>query len=1038
MEVDTPRISLKVLRGTTDGADCANCPLSVFGKPNKPVVAIGPEDPAFLIVGEGPGRYEVMRSEPFVGPSGEVVNKMLGKIGRTRSEVWITNATLCFPNDAPEGVRQQAANACRPRLLAELQRFAGKPILTLGAVAAREVIPKETLDAIDPPDAPKAIRKAQKLRQEPTLKNAIARRKSINKIAERRLKKMIKHLRTQLITEAKVKHRARPDEIYLQHEVARVQAKLEMKAREDAIKEHELKAKERELKRKIAAAQPKKPRKPKKAKISDIAGALFDVDVDGTGIRSVIPAIHPAAILRGGGASIGGSHTPDMAFINLIYDALKINALARGKDIRLKLNVEYELVDQERAIDLFLDIYRDAVAEGAMSIDLETYVDDSERHSALMAYMANIRVIGIATKKKAVSLAWELLPSWCQSILQLLLINVETTYHNGLYDRTVLRRYGFIFGDRWFDTLLAHHAAFPGNAHRLQTVASQFFGVSPWKSEFRNAEETPEKLAIYNANDTGATHALRGPLSAAIVKKKTHKVFSLDMQMSDVASEMHLAGMPVDREINSELLATFSKNVEESRRAVEDIARDPKLREQVWHYLALQEASKKRKLDPDDFEERYNIRLAKIKLDPDWKWKIGSGKHIAALLQAMSISMPALTASGQISTQKEVLESLTDYPVVRDILTFRENDKLRSTFVWQMFDRFDPKTGELICHGFCDENDRAHPIWVIHKISGRWASSWPVVSNVPKDKWKKVLEAALDLLMTACGARGIVIPDRKDIKGKSYPFELDGFRYRMAKLDGSISKCVRPNLRRQIKVRPGRKLVGFDFGQIEARVIALISGDAFLCEVFADPTRDIHIECARIIWAFFDTLDEDTRKQLRENVKNIEYGAMYMAQLETLHKTMLKAGNMIRIEDLDVAIKKLLKRMAGVVKWQHSTIAMASMPPYEIRDFVLGRFRTWPLGQAEGPEAVNFGVQTTAASIMNTGMARFFPRLQQEFKEAYVIAQVHDAAYTECWEDDAEAIAKLKQECFATEIERNGLMIPFPIEVKIGDDWSQV
>lgn len=1030
---------LPVIRGSIDGADCESCPLSIAGLPSKPVVAIGPEDPAFIVVGEGPGKFEQVRGEPLVGPTGQVVMQILGKIGRRRDEVWLTNATLCMPaSGQDETVRERAAQACSGRLKAELARMPGKPIFSLGAVAARALIPKETLDAIEPPDAPKAIRKAQKLRQQPTLKNAIARRKMINKLAESQLKKLIRHLRTSLITEHKVRHRARPSENYLQQEIARVQGKLEVKARENAIKLVELRAKERELKKKADAAnpKPKKPKKPKRAKITDICGTLFDVDVDGSGVRPLIPGIHPAAILRGGGASIGGSHTPDMAFVNLVYDALKINSLSRGKDIRLKLDIDYELFDQARAVELFMAVYRSAIAEGAVSIDLETYVDDPDRHHALMAYMARIRVIGFSTDEMSISLDWDLLPPFVHSLIQVLLAETETTYHNGLYDRTVLRNYGFLMGPKWFDTLLAHHAAFPGNAHRLQVVAAQFYGVTPWKSEFRNAEETPEKLAIYNARDTGATHALRGPLINAMSKTKTRQVFDLDLAMSDVASHMHLAGMPVDREVNSDLLATFSRNVEESRRHVEDIARDPKLRERVWHHLAVQEAVKKRKLDPDDLEQRYQIRLAAMKNDPDWKWKIGSGRHIAALLQAMDVALVAVTASGQISTQKEVLESLTDVEVVRDILTHRENDKLNSTFVWGMFDRFDAKTGEILCHGFCDLFDRAHPIWTIHKISGRWASSWPVVSNVPKDKWKKVVEHALTILLAKCADRGIAIPDRKDIQGKLFPFELDGQRYRMAKLDGSISKLVRPNLRRQIRARKGRKLVGFDFAQVEARVIALISGDPFLCAIFAE-NRDPHIECARIIWQNFDKLDEDTRKQLRENVKNIEYGAMYMAQLETLHKTMLKAGNMIRIEDLAVAIKKLLHAMAGVVAWQQATIRMASVPPYEIKSHVRGRRRVWPMGQAEGPEAVNAGVQFTASDLMNEGMMKFFPRLL-EYKEAYAIAQIHDAAVFDVWEDDAHAIAKDIGECFSTEIERDGRRIPFPVEVRIGDDWSQV
>lgn len=899
----------------------------------------------------------------------------------------------------------------------------GKPILTLGAVAARALIPQAVLDAIEPPDAPKAIKKAQKLRQQPTLKQAAARRKAINKITQRRLAKMIEHHRKALITEAKVKHRRRPDEAYLQREVARVQAKLELKARGDAIREYDTKAAERELKKLAKAAQPKKkPKKPKQVKITDIASTLFDVDVDGSGVRPLIPGIHPAALLRGGGASIGGSHTPDMAFVNLVYDAGKVDALARGKDIRLALNVAYELEDATRAFELFLEVYRDALIEDAVSIDLETYVDDPDRHHALMAYVAKIKVIGLATKRYAYSLAWELLPPICHTLLQLLIHRVETTYHNGLYDRTVLRAYGFAMGSRWFDTLLAHHAAFPGNSHKLQHVTAQFYGVEPWKSEFRNAEETPDKLAIYNAKDTGSTHANRAPLIVHLKRTNTEAVYELDKKMSDIASGMHLAGMPVDRDVNNELLVQFSKTIRESKQQVEDIARDPKLREQVWHHLAVQQARKKRKLDPDDYEERYQMRLSAMRLDPDWKWKIGSGKHIAALLLAMGVGLFQTTEGGDVSTKKDVLESLTDVPIVRDILAYREASKLHSTFVEPIFDRKD-KFGNIEVYGFADENDRIHPIWNVHRISGRWASQWPVVSNVPKDKWKKLLGEMLAIVA------GATLPDKGSL------VLPDGTIVRKNK-DGSVSKMIRPNLRRQIRARKGRKLVGFDFEQIEARVIALISGDPYLCSIFAEG-KDIHIENARIIFPGFDGLDPDTRKQLREQGKPIGYGAMYLAQIETLHKQLLKEGFNIKLADLTLAINRLMNAMAGVVRWQHQTVARASQPPYEVRDFVLGRRRVWPMGQVEGTEAVNFGVQTAAASIMNTGMARMAERLPN-YREAYAIAQIHDACVFECWEDDAEALIRDINECYTQSFERDGRTITFPVQAKIGDDWSQV
>jgi len=1026
--MDDARAVLPLIRGSHEGADCANCPFSKDGLPNRPVYGEWPEDPLWIVVGEGPGHNEVRLKRPFVGNSGEVLNKVLAKIGRLRSEVAVNNATCCLPfPGASEQDRQRAATACNPRLKAELAQFPGKPILTLGAVAARAIIPQSALDAIDPPDSGKVIRKQHKLKSNPALKIEIKRKKAIDKLTNKRLEKMLSHQRRLLVSDAK-KQRKAPDQAFITRELAVVHAGFQIKARQDAIVEYDAKEKERALQKLAKAQQPKKKAKAKRVKITDICGTLFELDFDGSGIRPLIPAIHPAALLRGGGASISGSHTPDMAFVNLIYDASKVDSLARGKDIRLVLNVEYETSDVDRAVQLFLTVFREAMEEGACSLDLETYVEDDQKHHALMAYVAKIRVIGLATEKRAISLAWDLLPEWCSgALLQVLLANVEMTYHNGLYDRTVLMAYGYLMGPRWADTLLQHHAAFPGNSHRLQTVVAQFYGVTPWKSEFRNADETPEGLALYNAKDTGGTHALRKPLAIHLKRNCVEQVYELDKKMSSMASQMHLSGMPVDRDTNHQLMATFSKNVIEARRAVEDTARDPNLREQIWHHLAINQAGKKRKLDPSDFEARYQIRLSAMKLDPDWKWKIGSGKHIAALLQAMGVALYQTTRpdGGELSTKKEVLEGLLDVPIVRDIINYRENDKLYSTFVAPIFDCYD-RHGQLISYGYADDDNRIHPVWNVHRISGRWASAWPVVSNVPKDKWKKLIGDMLAIVMGVdLPADGVVtLPDGTIVRSRSK--------------DKSISKLIRPNLRAQVRVKPGRKIVGFDYGQIEARVIALISGDEFLCSVFADPTRDIHRECARMVFAGFDQMDKDTQSATRERIKPIEYGFMYMAKVETLYKQLLKDGTNIKLVDLQKAVAKLGQLMSGVLRWQKEAHLRALRPPHVAREIILGRCRSWPMGNVEASEACNSDVQPAAAAIMNMGMARFMERSMWKYKELLPLAQIHDAAYFECWEDDADRLGADIKTDFECEHTHNGRTVYFPVGVKIGDSWADV
>lgn len=987
-----------------------------------------PDDPMWFVVGEGPGFHETRQGRPFIGATGQCVNKILHKIGRPREHLYITNATLCQP---PQGasveVREAAAQCCKPRLQAELAQFPGKPVLTLGAVAARVVIPRAILDEIDPPDVPKTRKKAQKERARLEIKakakaaKAAAKivsknRRGIEKIARKRFAASLKLKADELIRTTIRRYGRKPDRSFINRELEPLRKPVWERCWKAAEGIWRQKAEEERLRKLAEPPKPAKPKKKKPLKITDIVGTLFDIDVDGSGIRPVVPAIHPAALLRGGGASIGGSHTPDMAFVNIIYDAAKCDALAKGKDIRLKIVVDYEVHDAAKATELFVSILHEIIDEGSGSLDLETYVEDPERHHALMAWIAKIRVIGLSTGKRAVSVAWDLLPSWCQSYLQLVLGRCPIHYHHGLYDRTVLRAHGFALPIKGLDcdehlfedSLYAHHAAFPGNSHKLQTVTAQFFGVRPWKSEFRNAEETPEKLAEYNGADTFCTHADVSALQIWIKRTETERTYDIDRKMVDVASQMHLNGMPVDREVNSQLLTTFTRLARESKKAVEDVANSKESQEIVKHHLAIQLAAKQRKGEPNDFEKRYEIRLDNIR-SADWYWNVNNSKHVAALLQALGVQLVATTAGGAISTKKDVLEGLVDVPIVRGFLQYRENEKMKD-FVWPIFDR--EYNNEIVQYGFADGNDRIHPIWSIHKISGRWAGSEPFgVSNPPREKPSKPVE-------------------KHEIPYDAIIIEQTA--------DGKWVYATRPTTKRQVRAPRNRKFVGFDFAQIEARILALLSGDDFMCDVFARD-GDLHTECAIDVFPGFVDRPAKERKMMRTVCKTLEYATWYGANDETVWKGLLKEGYNFKLVDVQHSLAVLRKRMSGIVRWQRETILAAARPPHTLRGMVLGRRRVWPMGQVDQGEALNIVPQTTGAEIMDLGMYKMACRIQDRgYRQCFPIVQVHDAAVYECWEDEADAVLADVNDCFAYEHSNpiNGRTVKFSIDAGIADTWA--
>ena len=121
------------------GAMCNLCPLSSQKLAPLIVPSARVENPQFIVVGKGPGRVEESTSRPFVGPTGQFLNRLLQEAHLDRSKGYITNVALCRGDTDKE--KQRAAECCTPRLLRELAALdSSVPILTLGKFAMKPVL----------------------------------------------------------------------------------------------------------------------------------------------------------------------------------------------------------------------------------------------------------------------------------------------------------------------------------------------------------------------------------------------------------------------------------------------------------------------------------------------------------------------------------------------------------------------------------------------------------------------------------------------------------------------------------------------------------------------------------------------------------------------------------------------------------------------------------------------------------------------------------------------------------------------------------
>ncbi len=97
---------------------CENCPL--VERPFVPSHKVA--TPVLACVGEAPGRTEVIKKQPFVGPSGDTLWRTLALFGVSKDSVTTLNTVSCLPS-AAQKPPPEAIECCRPRLRQEIDEL---------------------------------------------------------------------------------------------------------------------------------------------------------------------------------------------------------------------------------------------------------------------------------------------------------------------------------------------------------------------------------------------------------------------------------------------------------------------------------------------------------------------------------------------------------------------------------------------------------------------------------------------------------------------------------------------------------------------------------------------------------------------------------------------------------------------------------------------------------------------------------------------------------------------------------------------------
>lgn len=124
----------KILADVRASRVCGAC------KTGRPVVfGEGSPQAELMVIGEGPGVDDIQSEQPFQGPAGMLLTRMLAAINLARSECYLCNVIKCIPTGERKFSVEEIED-CRPFLLRQILAVNPRVIIALGALAAQTLL----------------------------------------------------------------------------------------------------------------------------------------------------------------------------------------------------------------------------------------------------------------------------------------------------------------------------------------------------------------------------------------------------------------------------------------------------------------------------------------------------------------------------------------------------------------------------------------------------------------------------------------------------------------------------------------------------------------------------------------------------------------------------------------------------------------------------------------------------------------------------------------------------------------------------------
>lgn len=220
-----------------------------------------------------------------------------------------------------------------------------------------------------------------------------------------------------------------------------------------------------------------------------------------------------------------------------------------------------------------------------------------------------------------------------------------------------------------------------------------------------------------------------------------------------------------------------------------------------------------------------------------------------------------------------------------------------------------------------------------------------------------------------------------------------------------------------------------DYSQVELRLLAHLSNDALLIEVFRSG-GDVHRETASII---FEVETGDVTPEMRERAKTINFATIYGQGPFALSRQL----DISRDEARDF-IERYFERFSGVREFLDAQVERAKKDGFVETIFSRRRYipelksSNYNIRAFGERTAMNSPIQGSAADLIKVAMVNLDRELAAEHLEANLLLQVHDELVLEVTDGCEDKAADIVKRAMEGAIE---LSVPLVAHVGCGANW---